>query len=180
VSRAEAALLHAGTWLAAASGAVYFWMKYMMQGSDPFSALHHPWQPQMLALHVLAAPILVFALGLIARGHVVEGYREEKPHPARLSGVATVLPALPMIATGYLIQVVAGPGIRRSLVMTHLLTGGLFALLFAAHVGVGWLRRARNGAAGGEAPVAAPPCGVAPPGSPRPGGHRLDRPRGPV
>jgi len=147
VTRTEAVLLHAGTWLAAASGGVYFWMKYMMEGRDPFSALHHPWQPQMLALHVLAVPILVFALGLIARSHVVEGYRDKRPHPARFSGSMTVLPALPMIATGYLIQVVTGPAARQGLVIAHLLAGGLFALLFAAHVGAGWLRRARNGGA---------------------------------
>ncbi len=146
MSRAEAALLHAGTWLTAASGVVYFWMKSVMQGSDPFSALHHPWQPQMLALHVLAGPILVFALGLIARGHVIEGYRDKAPHPARSSGAMTVLPALPMIASGYLIQVVTGTTVRRTLVIIHLVTGGLFVLLFAAHAGVGWIRRSRNGA----------------------------------
>jgi hypothetical protein len=145
MSRTEAALLHAGTWLTAASGVAYFWMKSVMQASDPYSALHHPWQPQMLALHVLAAPILVFALGLIGRGHVLERYRDKTPHPARLSGAATVLPALPMIASGYLIQVVTGTAVRRTLVIIHLLTGGLFVLLFAVHAAVGWVRRARNG-----------------------------------
>ncbi|HEU4402302.1 MAG TPA: hypothetical protein VFT43_09370, partial [Candidatus Polarisedimenticolia bacterium] len=68
----EKILLNLATGLAALSGFVYLVMKYFMTSDDPFSVLHHPWQPYALALHVLVGPAAVFALGLITRGHILD------------------------------------------------------------------------------------------------------------
>jgi hypothetical protein len=163
VTRFERLLLHLSTWTTAASGLVYFWMKYLMRSEDPFSAIHHPWQPHMLGLHVLAAPFLVFALGLMTRDHIFGKIRDRGNGRGRRSGLWTVVVAGPMIASGYLIQVFPDPAPRRALMVTHLAAGCLFALLLLGHVVAARFRsraaaplragrrRGRRAAAGGRA-----------------------------
>jgi hypothetical protein len=101
----ERLLLHLSTWLTAGTGAVYLYMKYVMTSDDPFSVIHHQWQPHALALHLLVAPALIFALGLITREHVIGRLLQNHSPRARASGGLIVILAVPMIATGYLMQI---------------------------------------------------------------------------
>ncbi len=145
----ERSIVGLSTWLTAITGTAYFVMKYLMTTSDPFSTVHHPWQPHALSLHVLAGPIAVFALGLIAQDHVLE--RTLAPHQrrGRLTGLTITALALPMIASGYLMQVWTDPGARRILVGVHVIGGGLYTLLFAGHLVVSRsMRRSSNGQSG--------------------------------
>ncbi len=145
-ARVEGRSLHADLHLAVATGGAVLWMKQFMTSDDPFSVVHHPWQPQMLAAHVLAAPLLVFALGLIARGHILERFREGPRNGTGRSGVTATLIVLPMIASGYLLQVATGHGSRRGLAAAHWVSGLLFALVYAVHVAVSWpAARAKEG-----------------------------------
>ncbi len=164
MSLLERILLNASTLVVTATGLVYLWMKYAMTGHDPFSAYHHPWQPHALALHLLAGPFLVFALGLIAREHIVGRLLEDRPHRSRPSGIAAMLLAAPMIVSGYLIQIVTHSGARRVLVVAHVASGLLFALLFVGHLVLA--RPERRAANDGRGREGRPPS---------PGGHRLDR-----
>ncbi|HEX2249795.1 MAG TPA: hypothetical protein VHH32_05565, partial [Gemmatimonadales bacterium] len=52
------------------TGVVYLWMKYLLVSSDPFAVINHPWQPLLLKLHILVAPLLVFSVGMVALRHV--------------------------------------------------------------------------------------------------------------
>jgi hypothetical protein len=149
MSAFERWLLHAATGITAATGFLYLGMKYLLTRDDPFSAVNHPWQPHVLALHVLAAPLLVFALGLIAREHIVGRFLDDRPQRGRASGVATFLVALPMIASGYLMQVLTDPAMRRALIVIHIASGALFTLWFAGHLLLaGPQRRAEGGRRG--------------------------------
>jgi hypothetical protein len=145
VSALERWLLHLSTWGSAGTGLAYLYMKHALRPADPFSVVNHPWQPHALALHVLVGPLLVFALGLIAREHILGLFREARPHPSRPSGVAAIALALPMVASGYLLQVTTAEGARSLLVVVHVACGSLFALLFLAHLLVS--RPGRRGAA---------------------------------
>jgi hypothetical protein len=149
VTRFERILLHLSTWSTAASGLIYFWMKHFMTSDDPFSAIHHPWQPHLLSLHVLAAPFLVFALGLMTRDHIFGKIRDRGNGRGRGSGIWTVVVAGPMIASGYLIQVYPDPAPRRALVVAHLAAGCLFVLLLFGHVAAARVRGRRAAEAGG-------------------------------
>jgi len=140
VNSFERALLNASTWLVAGSGGAYFYMKYLMTGGGEFSVIHHPWQPGALSLHVLLGPVMVFALGLIARDHVIDRLRDPRQRRGRASGIVLLALALPMIASGYLVQVVTDPAARRVLAGVHIAGGGLYVLLFAGHLVV-----SRNG-----------------------------------
>jgi hypothetical protein len=109
-------------------------MKYLLRSSDPFSVVHHPWQPNVLAIHVLVVPLVVFALGLIARGHVVGRLLDGGPHAGRRSGIGAGLLSLPLIASGYLMQVSTAPSLRRSLGVVHMVAGAAFVLIYVAHL----------------------------------------------
>lgn len=134
MSRFERILLHVSIVLAAASGIVYVVMRDLVPRTDPFSILGHPWQPHVLAAHVLVAPFFVFALGLIAREHILERVRNGRSTSGRRSGVVTILLALPMIVSGYGVQVVTAPVLRRGLGIAHLASGLAFALLYGVHL----------------------------------------------
>src|SRR5262249_59208366 len=54
VKRWEALVNHLGWGIVAASGLLYGVLKYFVHGSDPDSRLAVPWQPSVLAAHVLA------------------------------------------------------------------------------------------------------------------------------
>ncbi|MFQ5877406.1 MAG: hypothetical protein ACE5JH_06925 [Acidobacteriota bacterium] len=144
----ERALLRVSTALVTLTGAIYFYMKYLMSSDDPFSVLNHPWQPYVLDLHILVAPVLVFALGLIAREHIVGRLADPGPQKGRGSGVATILLSVPMVVSGYLIQVLTHPAARRGVVWVHVATGAAFVILLAAHLVRSRRKRAASGSRG--------------------------------
>src|SRR5262249_21586930 len=129
VSSFERLLLNLATALVAATGVVYFCMKYLMTGGDEVSVIHHPWQPRARSLDVLAGPILVFALGLIVRDHIVDRLRDRGLRRGRLSGIVLVALVVPMVGSGYLVQVVTGPAARSVLAWLHIAAGTFYVLL---------------------------------------------------
>lgn len=130
----ERILVNVSAVLTAATGTVYLVMKYFMTNEDPFSVLNHPWQSHVLALHLLISPVLIFALGLIMRDHVFGRFHEERARRGRASGIYTTLLVVPMIASGYLLQVFTDPEPRRWLAWVHIGSGVLFTLLFLVHL----------------------------------------------
>ena len=158
----ERRLLHVAAGATSITGVTVWVMKDLLPRRDPFSVLGHPWQPHVLAAHLLVAPTLVFALGLIYREHIVQGWRYGRSGDGRRSGLLTVLGALPMILSGYLLQVVTGDLARHVLSIGHLVTGLLFTGMFLAHLVRAWRRRATAPA---EAPAVTTPTSA--PTSPR-------------
>jgi hypothetical protein len=129
----EAWTIRIGFGLVSASGVVYGAMKYFLTGSNPDSRLGHPWQPGVLAAHVLAAPVAVFALGLLLRGHALaqlaRGERE-----GRGTGLALTLVGMPLVFSGYLVQVFTGEAVRKGTGWLHAALGLVFALAFFLHM----------------------------------------------
>ncbi len=115
MTRLEAWFLHVATLLVGGGGLVYAWMRYLARPDDPFAVVNHPWQPAVQHLHVLAAPLLVFAIGLIWKAHAWPGRpaaRRRAPERAVSRLVAT---AAPMIASGYLLQTATVSGLASGL-----------------------------------------------------------------
>ncbi len=147
-----------GSLLVTATGVAYLWMKYLLHSDDPFSVVNHPWQPAVLKLHILTAPLLVFGLGLIAVRHVLAHWLARVSH-ARRSGVAAALTILPMVLSGYLVQAITNARWLSISSWVHVGTGLVYAAAFAAHQVIVWRPR-RAGAhqpppARGETPRAA-------------------------
>jgi len=51
---------------------------------------------------------------MIAREHVIGRFLEGRPHPSRPSGIAAMLVTVPMIVSGYTLEVLTGAGARKA------------------------------------------------------------------
>lgn len=132
MSRLEAWCVHVATLLVGGSGLVYAWMRYLLTPSDPYAVVNHPLQPAVQHLHVLAAPLLVFAAGVIWRRHVWVGWTLGGAERRR-SGVGLALSLAPMIVSGYLLQTTTGEGWHRTWLVVHLVTSGLWLVGYLWH-----------------------------------------------
>lgn len=125
------------SFLTVATGVAYFAAKYLAEGGDGYSVVNHPWQPWLLKAHIVVSPMLIFALGLIAVDHVwdhiVSGVRV-----SRRTALVTVATVVPMILTGYLIQVLTASGWVTAMAIAHIAFGALYAVGLAAHNAIIW------------------------------------------
>ena len=137
----EKVLLWGSTLVVGATGLLYAWMKYLLAPVDPYAAVNHPLQPLVLKIHVVAAPFLVFAVGLVFTQHIWRQLRSGLKR-GRRSGTSTIVTLVPMVLSGYLIQTVTSEGWLWWLAMIHLTTGTLFILGFCAHQASMWARAA--------------------------------------
>jgi hypothetical protein len=143
LNRSERLLLWTSTAVVGVSGGAFAWMKYAMTGDDPYAVVNHPWQPALLKIHLLAGPVLVFALGLAFAKHILPGLTGDVPRRKR-SGLTTWITVVPMVFTGYLVQTATVETWRRMLALAHLATGLVFLAGFAIHQRSAAERRARR------------------------------------
>ena len=125
-------LLWGSSLLTGVTGLAYWWMKNRMQPVDLWAVINHPLQPWMLKAHILAAPVMVFAVGLVARDHVWRHWRGGI-RAGGGSGLTAMWVFVPLVATGYLIQAVTHAGWLKALAWAHLATGIAFLGGLVAH-----------------------------------------------
>ena len=142
MNRGLARLTHAANLVAGGTGLVYAFMKYALRPADEFAVVNHPWQPHLLHLHVILSPFLVLVLGHVLIAHAwrswIEGTRE-----GRVSGLVIGSAALPMVFSGYAIQVSVTPAWRTLWIGVHLTASACWLAGFLAHT---ILRRRTAGA----------------------------------
>jgi hypothetical protein len=131
MNRLEAWLLHCSTILLTATGLIYAGMHYLLKPVDPFSVVNHPWEPYMIDLHILAAPVLIIGIGIVLHSHMLwklgTGGRT-----ARRSGITLLSLFAVMTLSGYLLQIVTGSG-RIFFVVLHLVAGTVWAAGYLVH-----------------------------------------------
>lgn len=132
MNRAERRFLDIANLLVGGTGLVYAVMKYAMEATDEWAVVNHPWQPHFQHLHVLAAPLLVFAGGMFWKHHVLEKMRGNGAN-GRATGLALAVQFIPMVVSGYLIQVTVSEMWRTIWIWVHLMTGCLWCLAVIAH-----------------------------------------------
>lgn len=132
MSRLEAIFVHLANLLVVGTGLVYAWALYVALPSDPFAVVNHPWQPHFQHAHVLAAPLLVFAIGLIWKRHVAACWKLEVRERHR-SGALLSWILVPMAASGYLLQTAVDERWRRAWLVVHLATSALWVVGYLAH-----------------------------------------------
>ena len=130
MNRWESRFLILSNLLVGGTGVVYAIMRYFMQPADEWAVVNHPWQPHVQHLHVLAAPLLVFACGLIWHRHVVSSLRGETGRGAR-TGPGLLLAFGPMVLSGYMIQTTTGESWRQLWVVVHVASSAAWMLAFA-------------------------------------------------
>ena len=132
MKRWEAWINHAAWTLTALTGIAYGVLKYFVSGSDPNSRLPHPMAGPVLAAHVLAAPAAVFALGLIFRRHAIAKLGSDK-RERRETGSVLLYLGIPLIVSGYVVQVLTGDAARRWTGWVHAGLGLVYALGYLMH-----------------------------------------------
>ena len=140
MTRAQVITLHIAAALTAITGAVFAFMKYAMESDDPFAVVNHPLQPFMLSAHVVVAPLLVFAFGWIFGNHIAPGYANSNV-PKRKSGLFNATIILPMIASGYLLQIATADATRKAMAIAHWVSSAFFVIAYVVHL----LTRKKNG-----------------------------------
>jgi len=132
--------LHLGTLATGLSGLGYGWLRYYGHVQGDFGLEPHPLQALVQHLHVLAAPLLLFALGLTVRGHLGSKLRSQNRDGRRL-GLGLAFLIAPMVMTGYLVQVATSPAWRLGFAWTHPLASLLFLGAYLGHGLRAWLKR---------------------------------------
>ena len=127
--------------LVTATGLVYAWMKYLLPEPAGFSVVRHPLQPLVLKLHIVTAPLLLLALGSVALRHIWR-HMDSGTEQGRASGWSAALTTIPMILTGYFLQVFVAEGVLRSLSIAHIVTGIIYGGGLLVHQVV--IRRVRT------------------------------------
>ena len=139
---AERALHHASNLLVGLTGLVYLWMAWLMSPPDDWAVVNHPWQPHAQHLHVLTAPLLVFAVGLMWRSHILLRTRLQGGLKGD-SGTLLLLLFVPMVASGYALQVSSSEAWRDGWAWVHVVSGVLWVLGYVVH----FLRRKKRASA---------------------------------
>lgn len=137
----ERLCLHIASVLALLTGALYGWLRYFGGRIGEFGPEAHPWLATAQHLHVLVVPILVFALGGLFRAHFLPMWRSGRLS-GRLTGSFLALGLLPMILSGYAVQVAVDPGWRTAFAWVHGASSLAFLGGFLAHLGRIWRERA--------------------------------------
>lgn len=142
MSRLETWVVYLSTIAVGGTGLVYAWMRYLLTPADPFAVVNHPAQPVVQHLHVITAPLLVFAAGLIWKSHVWDRFREGRRR--RRTGTLLLVGLAPMVFSGYLLQTAGAELWRNVWIVVHCATGGLWLLGFAGHYLAGLGAKARS------------------------------------
>ena len=132
MKRWEAWWNHAALAAISLTGLAYGVFKYWVPSPDPDSRAGHPMQPGLMKAHLLVAPFAVFGVGLLLRRHAVLKIRKGETS-GRTTGLAMLWLFLPLVLTGYLVQVLVDPGITRAAGFTHAAIGALVVLGYAFH-----------------------------------------------
>jgi hypothetical protein len=124
-------LLMASSGATGVTGVAYFGLDRFYVPVDPF-AIGHPLEPWLLKAHILAAPVLVFAIGFITLDHIWKNYRCLVP-AGRRSGIVAMWTIGPMVMSGYLIQAVTSVGWLEALGWLHLVSGLAYLVSLLLH-----------------------------------------------
>lgn len=124
--------LHFAALVAAGTGLMDGLLRWFGQRAGEFGLEPHPWLPAAQHLHVLAAPLLLFALGMAVSGHLQAKLR--KGSEGRRTGLGTALLIAPMVLSGYAVQVVTSPAWRTGFSWAHGVSAGLFLLAYLGHL----------------------------------------------
>lgn len=141
MSPTERRLHHLANLLVGGTGLVYLYMAWLLPAPDEWAVVNHPWQPTVQHLHVLVAPLLVFALGVLWRAHILAGLRRAMRR--RLTGLLLLGLIVPMAGSGYALQVATDETWRAGWAWVHGGLGALWAIGYLGHVVVG--PRSRKG-----------------------------------
>ena len=140
MTRRTAWFVHLSTLVVAVTGLIYAWFRYFYVPPEPdpddleamFAATAHPLEPMIQWLHILWAPALVFAVGIIWNAHVWRRIASGFPLRRR-TGILLAATFAPMVVSGYALQTSVDELWREIWIWTHVVTSVAFTLGYAWH-----------------------------------------------
>ncbi len=131
--------VHVSALAIGATGALWAWMAYIWDpGAEPLDpeqllgwSDRHPAVPLVRTLHLVVAPVAVFAVGLIWTSHVAPRLRRHRAR--RATGLALALLFAPMVVSGVLLQTAASSEARDLWAWVHGLSAGVWAGAYLGH-----------------------------------------------
>lgn len=132
MNRFQRWFLWGSTLATALTGGVYGWMKHLMEPVSEWAVINHPLQPWVLKAHIVVAPVMVFAIGLVTVNHVWALHRAGLPR-GRSTGRWAALGFAPLVFSGYLIQAVTLPVVLAALAWLHLGLGLAWTAVMVGH-----------------------------------------------
>ncbi|HEX8407386.1 MAG TPA: hypothetical protein VF883_00860 [Thermoanaerobaculia bacterium] len=136
MSRLQLVWLHLSVALTTITGLVFAVMKYLMTSDDEFSVVNHPWQPHMLAAHVVIAPLVLFILGWVFSNHMLPKWRFGDGQNKK-TGLAAMWLIGPMALSAYLLQVATNETLREVMAWAHWITSAIFVAAYVTHFIIG-------------------------------------------
>ena len=132
MTRGQARALHIASALVGVTGVVLFVLKDVIVVQGDFGPESHSLEDDMQAAHILTAPALIFACALIWQDHAWArfkgGFRVR-----RRTGVLLGSLLVPMILSGYLLQVSYEEPWREIWRVSHLLTSLVWLVGYGVH-----------------------------------------------
>lgn len=127
-------LQHLANALVGISGLVYAFFRYLAEKpAAEFGTPVHPFEETWRVAHLIAAPVLVFAVGVIWNSHVMHQFNKTRAK-RRKSGVLLMGNLLPMVFSGYLIQTAVEERWRKAWVVIHLVTAAIWIAAYLVHL----------------------------------------------
>lgn len=133
MSRWEKRIFQSLLTLVTLSGLVYLAIRYAMENNDPFSVINHPLEPIALDLHVLTAPFLILAGGMLMRSHAWPRFKSGNP-ARRRSGMTSAVLFLAMVVSGYGLEVAVRPLLGYMFWALHIGFGLAFVFAYVGHL----------------------------------------------
>lgn len=118
--------------LVTGTGLVYLYLKYFLKSDAPFAIVQHPWQPTIMAIHIVVASAFIAFFGMLLRSHILPKLRHRRPENRRTGWIAFVS-FLVMALSGYMLQVSSSTLMIKIWMWTHIVAGILFAIIYALH-----------------------------------------------
>ena len=115
------------------TGVVYGYMRYFAEPADPYAVVNHPWQPVLRDTHIVTAPLLVFAVAWVWQDHVWKRVRSGF-RARRSTGLALFALFVPMVLSGYLLQVAVEPAWKNVWIVLHVATSCVWTVGFLVHL----------------------------------------------
>jgi hypothetical protein len=138
MKKSETRYQNISNFLVVSTGLLLAWNKYFATSTDPYSSASSPWQIRSYNAHILTAPILVFAIALIWNRHIwprwKNGTVREFGWLKINTGRLLMFLIVPMIWSGYGLQITADELWRKILITVHLVTSGAWTLGFVLHL----------------------------------------------
>lgn len=134
--------LHLAALATAGTGLMEGLLRWFGERTGEFGPEVHPWLGTAQHLHVLMAPLLLFALGMMVRGHLWSKLRSGPE--GRRTGLGTAIFIAPMVFSGYGLQCATSQIWRSGLSWVHGISAGMFLLAYLGHLTLGGWRSRRS------------------------------------